>query len=290
MILVTGMHRSGTSAAAHLLIRMGMDAGDPAQMLAADPWNARGYWENKRMLICNDRLMLGGGRFYPPSYYLRARGERTLSMKTALSLLWMRFLLRPAASAAAIRRRAGPMGTEMRALAAEFQGRLVKDPRFALTLSCWKALNAVERVLVMIRRPEECARSMARRNRLPIRCGLDLWKRHVRTLLDELEGIPVVFADFNRLLDPRHSRDELDRLIAFSGLSVKDTSKAALLNDVIRPDLASAGGETDAPPDAETAALCRRLQRARKLYGRPRPFRAEPSGKSISIFGASPAC
>ncbi len=271
MIVITGMHRSGTSAAAHLLIRMGMDAGDPEQMLAADPWNAQGYWENRRMLICNDRLMLGGGWLYPQSYYHRPRNDRPLFMELAVRLLWMRFLLHP--SPDVMRRRANRMEADMRSLAAEFQGRLVKDPRFALTLPCWKPLNAIERVLVMIRRPEECARSMACRNRLPFRYGLALWKRHVRTLLDELQGIPVVFADFNRLLDPRYSKNELDRLIAFSGQSVNSDRKTTLLEDVIRPGLVSTGSEAGAPIDAETSDLCDRLYEAWKQYDRPQAFR-----------------
>lgn len=269
MIVVTGMHRSGTSAVTQLLAELGMDLGDPDQLLAADDWNAQGYWENLRVLLCNDQLVMGGGGFYPKPYYRLPRPQRPGTMRLRMSLLWMRFTLFPSLSA--IERRAARRNEEMKQLTEEFQGRVVKDPRFCVTLSSWQRHRAAERVLVMLRRPDEVANSLSRRNRLPRRFGLSLWRLHYRALLQALEGLPVVFVDFNRLLQKDTCDAELERVWAFSGRSVRPEIKTELQQRVINPRLATGGGPLQSI-DKSTATLYRQLQQYHADYNQPRSF------------------
>lgn len=210
MIIVAGMHRSGTSAVTQVLSEIGMDLGDRDELLAADNWNAEGYCENLRVLTCNDRLVLGGGSLYPKRYYRMARSARPLPTRLWMSLLWLRFLVRQ--NEAPIKRRAELFAQEMREIASSFAGLTVKDPRFSVTLPAWRRHDAVERVLVIIRRPEDVAASLARRNRLPRVLGLSIWAFHYHALMSALPGVPVVFVDFNRLLHPDTCDGELDRV------------------------------------------------------------------------------
>ena len=54
-LLVLGMHRSGTSATAGLLVRLGVEA--PMMLMPADASNPEGYWESRRLWEVHERLL-----------------------------------------------------------------------------------------------------------------------------------------------------------------------------------------------------------------------------------------
>src|SRR5438132_4481954 len=56
-IAITGMHRSGTSLLAEILMRAGVHFGPPEQWLPADESNPRGYFEDRRVIDLDDRLL-----------------------------------------------------------------------------------------------------------------------------------------------------------------------------------------------------------------------------------------
>lgn len=271
MIIVTGMHRSGTSAAAHLLAEMGMDIGPRSQLLAGDSWNAKGYWENRRVLVCNDRLVLGGGALYPDGYYETPRDKRPAAMRWRMAMLWARSILHDDPSA--IRRRARKLRPHMRLITDAFDGVLVKDPRFSLTLTMWQEHGAVERVLIALRGRESCAASLARRNRLPRRWGRGLWQRYYSRLMQALSGVEVVAVNFHRLLDPAKADGEIDRLAAFAGRPIDPGTRDRLRRRIVDPALATqpVGDELAEATDSLSA----RLMRFHETYDLPRPFVAE---------------
>ena len=47
MIVVTGMHRSGTSMVAHVLSGLGVYLGPQAELCAPAEDNSDGFWENR---------------------------------------------------------------------------------------------------------------------------------------------------------------------------------------------------------------------------------------------------
>lgn len=55
IVVVLGMHRSGTSATAGVLARLGITP--PAQLMAAAPMNARGFYESEPVTAFNEDLM-----------------------------------------------------------------------------------------------------------------------------------------------------------------------------------------------------------------------------------------
>lgn len=271
MIIVTGMHRSGTSVTAQILAEIGMDMGDHNDLLAADQWNAQGYWENLRVLDCNDRLVLGGGSFYPTHYYHQPRNQRTLGMRSRMNYLWARFILRPSLSA--IEKRAHYLDQEIQSITTAFQGVVVKDPRFSLTLPVWQKHQTVERVLIMIRRPDEVADSLLRRNHMPRRYGLSLWRLHYHVLLNALDGVPTVFVDFNNMLQQQSCDAEIARICSFSEKPVDAATRQLLQEEIINPSLATEV-KSLIGVDSETEQLYRRLQMLHAAYDRPLPFQS----------------
>ena len=63
-VIVLGMHRSGTSLLAEVLSRLGLDLGPLEDLLPADAGNARGYWEPKRLVAIDDRILSAWGGHY----------------------------------------------------------------------------------------------------------------------------------------------------------------------------------------------------------------------------------
>ena len=62
MMVVTGMHRSGTSLLAMTINALGQPFGDESAMYGADQWNERGYFEQRAVVDLNSRLITGFGR------------------------------------------------------------------------------------------------------------------------------------------------------------------------------------------------------------------------------------
>lgn len=68
VIVVAGMHRSGTSLVARTLNLLGADLGPSSSLLPAAPDNPSGFWEHRDVKELNDRLLasLGGTWDAPP--------------------------------------------------------------------------------------------------------------------------------------------------------------------------------------------------------------------------------
>src|SRR5687767_703242 len=86
------MHRSGTSMIANLLYALGADFGDESQLLEADQWNPRGYFELREVFILNDSVLLGD---YAPSrqFWTTRPEDRGVPLRLIMSFARMRYLL-----------------------------------------------------------------------------------------------------------------------------------------------------------------------------------------------------
>src|SRR5262245_16127045 len=68
-IVVLGMHRSGTSLVANLFAALGYWPGPDRQMMPANRYNAKGYWERLDVASINDSILreLGGDWMWAPT-------------------------------------------------------------------------------------------------------------------------------------------------------------------------------------------------------------------------------
>jgi Glycosyl transferase family 2/Sulfotransferase family len=214
--VVVGMHRSGTSAVANVMARLGLALPDESDLITPGPYNERGYWESRRFVTYDDRVLrhLGGTWSAPP------------------------------APAPAWERADDVAMAELRAGAREFARveftdphLVLKDPRLCITLPLWRTVLEPPPVAVLVLRdPLEVARSLEHRNDFPLSLSLALWRRYVQQSVTAVEGLPVLVVEYGELLrDPTRSVGALASFLAEQGLPVDVGVPEAV--EALAPDL-----------------------------------------------------
>lgn len=198
MILVTGMHRSGTSLVAMTMEGLGFSFGEHSAFYEADQWNARGYFERRDVMDLNNRMITGF--------------ERTGSSLAAFAGQ-IRYLLEP--SLDRVVARGVSFASEMRAIGDKPGVNAIKDPRFCLTWSAWAETIDIEACVVCIRHPFDVAGSLRRRQHIPTRLGIRFWRYHMSALRERTPERMLVL-DLDSLIES--PRAELEGLI--EGLDV----------------------------------------------------------------------
>jgi hypothetical protein len=159
VLLILGMHRSGTSAVAGVAHALGATA--PAHLLPPAADNPSGYWESMPLIGVNDWILtqLGAAWYDCLSFDAGTLPSRTRAEALALIMLGVQ---------------------------AEFPSDtlpLIKDPRLCLLLDLWlpalQALNREPLVLLTFRAPHQVAASLASRDGLASAVSLALWLRHL---------------------------------------------------------------------------------------------------------------
>jgi hypothetical protein len=180
LVVVLGMHRSGTSSAAGTLVRLG--AAAPQHLLATNADNERGYWESRVIVDLNDAILAAAGSDWKD---------------------WRKFDLNKidALEADALRARA------KEALAEEFGDvgfAVVKDPRMCRLMPFWGPVFAEAkwsvRALLPIRPPLEVSQSLHCRDGLDPAYGRLLWLRHVLDAEAKTRGMARAFLDWPQFL------------------------------------------------------------------------------------------
>jgi hypothetical protein len=247
------MHRSGTSALAGALARLGVALGD--RLLDGGEDNPDGYYEHREIVAVHDDLASQRGRTWDDP--------------------------RPAAPDLHDDASRGALAATVRELVArDFAGSPVwalKDPRLCRFLPPWLDVLAADgidaRCLLVLRAPHEVAASLARRNGFTAEKSAALWLDHVLEAHRGSRGRPRARARFDELLDdptatlarcgdeldvswPRNPAEAADELGEFLRLDLRHHrdarwapapgTLAELAGEVWRELLAS-----DAWPDAE---------------------------------------
>ncbi len=168
VIVVIGMHRSGTSMCSNMLHMLGADM---AESIHAAPANAKGHWERPRLVDMNDAIF---------GFFRRQWGSPSHVLD--LPEHWL----------------SDPRVHEVRARAAEWlRPRLgalrpfgFKDPRTTILLPFWRQvfaeIGAEPRYVFCIRDPAQVARS------LQVRDGMERGQAEYRWLTYNLEAIDAV--------------------------------------------------------------------------------------------------
>ncbi len=236
IVVVLGVHRSGTSLAARLLEALGIRLGGP--LLPGHRDNPEGFWEHQGIITATRRLeeALGVNPF---------RGTRMAPPEGAW---WTEEACRE------------PFEQLRALLTEECAGDGVfgfKDPRSLLLLPMWKALFAAldlaPRYVLALRHPGATARSMQARAGIRPRHGQLLWVEHWRYGLRHLSTAPHAVVSFERWFEAPAA--QLATLAA--GLGIADARRAeveARLAELVRPGRVhhSAGAEDPLLPQAQT--------------------------------------
>lgn len=187
-LIVTGMHRSGTSFAASLLAAWNVRMGD--RLLPADHGNQAGYFEDVGFQELNRRILVA---CTPPEEGHRDWGWTESEIFDDGQLPAYR---NAATALVAERERAGgPWGW--------------KDPRTSVLLDFWdEVLEGEARVLLLYRHPWEVADSM-------LRTGADVWLTH--------PGYPArIWTYYNRRILDFHRRHRDRTLLVSANRMLRD--------------------------------------------------------------------
>lgn len=184
VVVVLGMHRSGTSSAAGTLVRLG--AAAPRHLIAPNAGNERGFWESRVITDLNDAILAAGGSDWRD---------------------WRRF---DPGRIGDVEARAFFSARAKAALAEEFGDvglAVMKDPRMCRLMPFWgpvfEEAKWSVRALLPLRSPLEVAWSLNRRDGLSLAYGCLLWLRHVLDAEAETRGMARAVLDWPEFLGDR---------------------------------------------------------------------------------------
>src|SRR5271165_3419586 len=160
IVLVLGMHRSGTSLCSHLLSAFGVDMSDDIDV---NPSNARGHWERREIVEFHDRILGLFNRDYAGRFH-----------DFALPVAWW----------------ADPRVVQIRReIIAFLEQRMgegyfgFKDPRTVRLIPMWhqifNELKLAPRIVLCLRNPAQVARSLHAREGLDPANGEYRWLVHM---------------------------------------------------------------------------------------------------------------
>ena len=205
IVIVMGMHRSGTSALAGMLHQNGIFMGEDQNFLPpASAENQKGFFENYRFRALNDQIL------YQNGYSAKSFSPMTPDVIDATE----------------------QNASIMRSLLHEYDERYTtwgfKDPRMCLTYSAWKPFlqkpyTDQEIKIVIIYRPfEDIADSMIRRGNQGKKSKfIALSKEYYRKALKDVEQFSAVIK-FENLIN--HTQAVADFLSERLGWTITDTS------------------------------------------------------------------
>ena len=243
LLLVLGMHRSGTSALAGLLCQQGFQA--PQNLDASDTSNPTGYWEPLKIRAFHNSLL--------------ESAQSSWEDPLLPVLPWQPQHLDQALAELERALDADFPTTDPQAVA------LIKDPRQCRLLPLWNALFAQRpfqvAVVLAVRQPEAVAASLVGRDQLPLDRALLLWLSHTLEAERATRQLPRLVMSYEQLLqDPAAAVQRCQQL---AGLP-STTPSADLLGEWIRPNLnRHMGGTEGLEHRGETQTL---LQWANTVY------------------------
>jgi hypothetical protein len=180
-VFVLGMHRSGTSALTRVLNLLGMELGP--DLLPAQPGNnEHGFWEPREIVRLNRRALAALGYSW---FDVRAMPPRWIEQAPVQKI-----------------------NSEIRTAARRLFGSVplwgVKDPRMCRLFPLWRRaiaqLGCEPFCVLMIRDPDEVARSLHARDRMGAGRSHLLWLRHVTEAEIASRGLTRVVVTFDELL------------------------------------------------------------------------------------------
>jgi len=190
VVVLLGMHRSGTSPITRGLKALGVELGE--DLLPAAPENLTGFWENAALCGLNDRLLASIERGWH-------------SVAPIRSEMWnvpeMRAMKREAVET--VRTRFG-----------KFPLWGFKDPRTARLLPFWQDIfkhsGIAESYVLIIQNPISVARSLKVRNQFAFEKSYLLWLEHSVEAYTHTCGMPRVVVDYDALM--AHPEEQLGRI------------------------------------------------------------------------------
>jgi len=183
ILLVMGMHRSGTSAMTRLLNLMGAHLGDNI-IPPKEGINSKGFWEYQEVVSFNESLLASLGLTWYDVYSTPAKE-------------WWRSPL--------IQEKKPELKSILLSLVSEEHNLyVIKDPRLCLTYPLWdeviSELGWEHHCFMVTRDPREVALSLLKREGFSIDTSYLLWKRYFQAAISALNYAPHLILPYNTLI------------------------------------------------------------------------------------------
>lgn len=206
-VVVLGMHRSGTSLTTHLIHHMGFHVSTNRW---ADQFNQKGYWEDRDVVDTNALILHALGGDWKHLYAPNPCPSRVTQI--SLGLLDRK------------------ISATMRGYPPDMQW-VLKDPRLSVTLPFWQPYLANARYVLCVRNPLAVARSLERRDRIPIRDGLRLWYQYTWLALKNTREWPTLVLHYEKYFG-KAAQTQTEKLGRFLGMDCA-VSTTALADEVL---------------------------------------------------------
>ena len=190
-LIVLGMHRSGTSCMTRIFNLCNVNLGKILMEAQID--NPKGFWENSLVFEINEKILKqsGGTWSNPPS-----SDELKVTFFDKLAMLAILYSCPNSV-----------LG--------------IKDPRMLITWHAWKPLIKNYCIVGIFRHPLSVANSLNKRNSLPNKDGLNLWKKYNQILLSISKEENVTLIDFD---NPDIFKDRICSILEKLNLSFNENS------------------------------------------------------------------
>ena len=182
IIVVLGMHRSGTSAITYSLRLLSVGLGDKIHPAGFD--NPKGFWEDRDCLEINESLLSHLGSAYDrlDLAWECTRGDASIdALKSEAKQIVIRKL----------KENDGLWG--------------FKDPRTCRLLSFWRdvfdSAGCTVNYVIVLRNPLSVASSLNTRNRIPVEKSYFLWLQHLLPAVLGSAGSPRLVVDYDLLME-----------------------------------------------------------------------------------------
>ena len=182
-VLITGMHRAGTSMVARMVNLLGVNLG--TNLLGVhgtpDPTNPKGHWEDIGCIDANKAIIRDAIDYQTEWEWANAVQVQHDSLSPTTHTTMQ--------EAVAPLKTSGRWG--------------FKDPRNCVTLRAWCAELGRPAIVVGCRNPIDVARSLYNRNSLPFVDGLRLWVTYYRALLETVADLKLatIFVEYEEVLE-----------------------------------------------------------------------------------------
>jgi len=214
-VIVTGMHRSGTSVVTRLLAESGCSLGNPEDLMPPKPDNPAGFWEHMRAYEINREILAAVGVDWDTAAGREIDG---LSVED--------------------RSRFATAILDFIADMEEYDTWAVKDPRLSMTFPLWRPLLSHPVMVLCLRNPIEIGVSLHGRNGYPISLGVSLWEAYTIQALEVAADVPVVTISYNELLrDPGTQLRRLVESINVAGNGTLIVPGDRAVESIIQPGL-----------------------------------------------------
>jgi hypothetical protein len=222
IVLVVGMHRSGTSLCSHILSVLGVDMADTIPGPGATslrPENPRGHWERWEIVEFHDRIL----RLFNRDYFGRFHDF-------ALPVAWW----------------ADPSVVQIRREIVAFLEKRMgngyfgfKDPRTVRLMPVWhqilNELKLAPRVVLCLRNPAQVARSLQARDGLDPAIGEYRWLVHIIDFFRYTNGFEFCTVEYEEWFEnPALNIEKLQKFLDLSWQQ-SEADLALVLSGIIDP-------------------------------------------------------